>query len=144
MNKVEKGSRTLFQVIVDEYYDWKEIFEAMFKRLIWRRFALALILVIGFGYGTVQFVTDSAVAFQKWDKEYQAKVFQEEVAKYDKVRVIISEGDTAWTIQQALTPHESDLRHSLYLSEELNKGADFGNLLPGQTLTFLKEKPHKN
>lgn len=112
----------------------------LLSRVKWVNVAIISLLLIGFAYGILSFTKDVFSAFPAWNEERHARYVQEELAKYEKVRVTIHEGDTAWTIQESLTPHAHDIRDMLYLSEEVNGEVDWGNLLPGKTYVFLKEK----
>lgn len=112
----------------------------LLSRVKWNNLAIALLLIAGFGYGIFSFATTIVSTFPEWNEERHARYVQEELAKYEQVRVTIHEGDTAWTIQEVLTPNAHDLRDMLYLAEEVNGDVDWGNLLPGQHIIFLKEK----
>lgn len=64
-----------------------------------------------------------------------------EIEKYEKVEIVIKQGDTAWKIQKRLTPNEA-IDKMLYYAEVLN-GKKMGYIKPGETLIFLKEKAGK-
>lgn len=66
------------------------------------------------------------------------EVIQEALEKFEKVEVVVKQGDTAWTLQENLTPEE-DVRYMLYLVEILN-GKCLGDIMPGEKLIFLKNK----
>jgi hypothetical protein len=115
----------------------------LLSRVKWMNLAITLFILMGFGYGIISMAKDVAKSLPAWQEESHQRHLKEELSKYEQVEVVIQEGDTAWTIQEKLTPNANDLRDPLYLAEEINGEVDWGNLLPGQTLKFLKEKKNK-
>lgn len=77
------------------------------------------------------------------DKEHQeekeASAIEKKIAQYDQVEVFIQEGDTAWSIQEQLTPG-TDVRDMLYLVKRINHRKELGKVKAGEVLTFLKTK----
>lgn len=110
------------------------------SRVKWVNLAIIVGLIFGIGYGVVSMANDVAEALPNWQEERHLRYMESELAKYEQVEILIQEGDTAWSIQQRLTPNERDLRHPLYLAKEINEESDWGNLIPGQRLVFLKAK----
>lgn len=109
------------------------------RRILWNKLMVSFIIALGFIYGTVTFISQAIQTYPEWRKDQHDKWINK---KYEKIEIIIQQGDTAWEIQQELTPHERDLRIPLDLAKKLkeNKNVDWGNLKPGQTVVFLKEK----
>lgn len=120
-----------------------EYYIHLLSRVKWGNVAIALVILMGFSYGIISMTKDVMQSLPAWQEERHLHYVEEETAKYDKVEILVQQGDTAWSIQQKLTPNEHDLRHPLYLAEELNEGMNVGKLLPGQILVFLKEKSGK-
>lgn len=60
------------------------------------------------------------------------------IAQYDQVEVFVKKGQTAWHIQQKLTPNE-DVRKLLYYDSMLNQKS-MGDIKAGEKLIFLKER----
>ena len=69
-----------------------------------------------------------------------AEISKEEayVNSFERVNVVIGRGDTAWSIQEKLTPNE-DARKVLYHLEKIN-GKNMSCIVVGETLIFLKAK----
>lgn len=61
------------------------------------------------------------------------------LSKFEQVDIAVLPGDTAWSIQQRLTPNE-DVRKVLYHSANLNGGRSMGSVEAYEVLTFLKER----
>jgi len=108
------------------------------RRILWHKLAGSFIIALGFIYGTVTFISQVVQKYPEWIEKHHEQLVDNQ---YEKIKVTIQEGDTAWKIQQQLTPHE-DVRIPLDLAKSLkeNKDIDWGNLKPGQTVVFLKEK----
>lgn len=60
------------------------------------------------------------------------------ISSFEKVEVVISEGDTSWEIQSALIPN-TDVREFLYYAGKINN-KKMGDIKPGEILVFFKEK----
>ncbi|WCK57664.1 hypothetical protein PP175_26885 (plasmid) [Aneurinibacillus sp. Ricciae_BoGa-3] len=64
--------------------------------------------------------------------------YDKELQKFEKVQVVIQNGDTAWSIQSKLTPNE-DVRNMLQLDAYINH-VNIGGLKMGDVMTFVKAK----
>ena len=112
----------------------------LLSRVKWKNLALAMIIATGFIVGVMSMGKTIFQSLPAWQEERHQRYIQEEMSKYELVEVYIQKGDTAWSIQQDLTPNAHDLREVFYLADTINGEVDWGNLLPGRTYVFLKEK----
>lgn len=60
------------------------------------------------------------------------------LTRYEKVEVIVQAGDTAWTIQNRLSPN-SDPRELIFHASNVND-KNMGYINAGETLVFFKER----
>lgn len=132
MDTIKKG-------LEENGVNWKSI-KKVLRRIRWGNIAMTLVVLFGFGYGVVSMTQDIVEAYPQWQEERKEHALSSQLAKYEQVEVVIQEGDRAWNIQKILTPSSHNVLDELYLAKEINGNLDWGNLRPGDSYVFLKEK----
>lgn len=136
-------NRTILQEVQERAEAKRKIEEerkAKRKRVIFIRRLIALsFLMIGM-FTMFSFASD--LFDEEVREERKVSAIEKEIAKYEKVDVFVQEGDTAWNIQEKLTPGK-DMRDMLYLVEYINKRESMGKVKAGEVITFLKYKDSK-
>lgn len=112
------------------------------KVSIKRVFIVVYLLALGIVLFRTGMEIGEAGGVKAWHKNKIEKNYEEKLKNYDVVEVVIKEGDSAWLIQEKLTPNERDMREALNLSEYVN-GKDLGKIKPGEVVLFVKEKKKK-
>lgn len=95
---------------------------------------IRFLLIVLFFLALVFAITVNASGF----KERQIKKEEEFLSNYEEVEIIVSGGDTSWTIQKSLAPN-SDPRKLIYYAGEINN-KNMGYINEGEILIFLKER----
>jgi cell division protein YceG involved in septum cleavage len=91
--------------------------------------------IIALSFAMVGLFTMFSFAKGLVDNQYLEK----RIDKFEKVKVEVPYGETAWNIQKKLTPNE-DTRDMLDLVRYINKRETLGDLKSGEVIIFLKEK----
>lgn len=113
----------------------------LLSRVKWKNITIGLVLLFSFGYGVLSLAKDVAESLPGIAQKSKEEYLEKELLKYDPVQVTVKKGETAWQIQQRLTPKENDMRHPMGLVEEMQgQEVDWGNLHAGETVIFLKAK----
>ncbi|WCF11417.1 hypothetical protein NDS46_31155 (plasmid) [Paenibacillus thiaminolyticus] len=108
-------------------------------RIRWKRLFIVLTVIFIFLYGAISLIVNVAQAVPSWVNYYQEHTFKKTLAQYEQVEVVVQSGETAWGLQQELTPR-MDVRELLYLASKLNPGINLGELQSGDRIILLKER----
>jgi hypothetical protein len=111
------------------------------KRVVFMRRLVALSFLMVGMFTMVSFA--NGLFDETVREENRISAIEEKIAKFDQVEVVVQKGDTAWTIQEKLTPNYGDMRDMLYYVEYVNKRNSIGDIKAGETLIFLKAKDSK-
>lgn len=105
---------------------------AVFSIILFSALILLALSIFSFAKHETLQVIASANSYELTDSEIEF------IDKFEKKEIKVKKGDTAWSIQQRLSP-SSDIREVLYHVEKINEQT-MGKIKNGEKLIFLKER----